>query len=98
MEVDARLDGSTLWLYPRVLRLGRRRWTLPARTPAYPVRLPELASGLTMTGLDFDPNTLRLTGRLPEWRAEVPRARVEDVLTQLSVVGRPLNLSRRRRS
>ena len=38
--------------------------------------------------------TLRLTGRLPEWRAEVPRARVEDIITQLSGVGRTLVLGR----
>jgi hypothetical protein len=94
VEVVSRLDGSTLWLYPRVLALGRRRWTLPARTPAYPVRLPELAGGLTLTGLSFGPGALHLTGHLPEWRAEVPRTRVEDILTQLSAVGRPLNLSR----
>ena len=47
IEVDARLDGSTLWLRPRGLVVGRSRWTLPARTPAYPVRLPELPHGLT---------------------------------------------------
>ncbi len=94
VEVDARLDGSTLWLQPRVLWLGRRHWRLPGRTPAYPVRLPELASGLRLTGLDFDPNTLRLTGRLPEWRAEVPRARIEYIITQLSGVGRTLVLGR----
>ena len=40
LEVDARLDGSTLWLKPRGLVIRRSRWTLPARTPAYPVRLP----------------------------------------------------------
>jgi hypothetical protein len=35
---------------------------------------------------------VRLTGTLPQWRMEVPRARLEDVITQLSAVGRPLNL------
>jgi len=94
VEVDATVDGSTLWLHPRVLALGRRRWRLPPRAPSYPVPLPELASGLTLTSLRFGPNTLHLTGRLPEWRAEVPRATVEDILSQLSAVGRPLNLSR----
>lgn len=93
VEVDVRLDGSTLWLHPRAVRTRRRRWSLPDRTPSYPVRLPELASGLTLTSLSFSPGVLHLTGSLPEWRAEVPRGRIEDVLTQLSAVGLPLNLT-----
>ncbi|WP_323055562.1 hypothetical protein [Mycobacterium pinniadriaticum] len=97
VEVDVKLDGSTLWLHPRAVRTRRRRWALPTRIPAYPVRLPELASGLALTSLSFGPGALHLTGTLPEWRAEAPRARVEDVLTQLSNVGRPLNLTGRSR-
>lgn len=97
VEVDVRVDGTTLWLHPRAVQLRRRRWPLPGRVPAYPVRLPELAGGLTLTGLSLGPGKVHLSGSLPEWRAEVPRARVEDVLTQLSAVGRPLNLTRRRR-
>jgi hypothetical protein len=97
LEVDARLDGSTLWLRPRGLTLRRKRWTLPARTPAYPVRLPELPHGLQLTGVSFAPGLLRLTGRLPEWRMDVPRRRLEDIVNQLSAVGRPLNLTRRDR-
>lgn len=94
VEVDTTLDGSTLWLNPRIVRFGGRKWRLPAGIPPYPVQLPELAGGLSLTSLQLSPNTVHLTGRLPEWRTEVPRARVEDVLTQLSAVGRPLNLSR----
>jgi hypothetical protein len=93
VEVDVQLDGTTLWLHPRAVRTRRRRWGLPARIRAYPVRLPELASGLTLTSLSFGPGTLHLAGTLPEWRAEVPRARIEDILTQLSAVGLPLNLT-----
>jgi hypothetical protein len=70
----------------------RRRWTLPQRTPGYPVRLPELPRGLYLTSIDLAPGVVRLTGALPEWRAEVPRARLEDAINQLSAVGRPLNL------
>ena len=33
VEVDARLDGSTLWLKPRGLVIRQSRWRLPARTP-----------------------------------------------------------------
>lgn len=97
VEVDVRVDGSTLWLHPRAVRTRRRRWGLPTRLPAYPVQVPELASGLTLTSLSVAPGTVHLTGRLPQWCAELPRARVEDVLTQLSAVGRPLNLTGRPR-
>lgn len=97
VEVEVVVDGTTLLLHPRAVRVGRRRWRLPARIPAYPVRLPDLGGGLTLTGISLGPGTVNLSGSLPEWRAEIPRTRVEDVLTQLAAVGRPLNLSRRRR-
>lgn len=97
VEVDVTLDGCTLWLRPRAVRIGRRRWRLPGWIPPRAVPLPELAGGLTLTSLEFGPGALQLTGSLPQWCAEVPRARVEDVLTQLSAVGRPLNLTRRPR-
>ncbi|RDH76507.1 DUF2993 domain-containing protein [Mycolicibacterium moriokaense] len=94
LEVDATLDGSTLWLKPRGLVLRSRHMRLPSRTPAYPVHLPELPHGLQLTDISFEPDTLRLSGRLQEWRVDVPRTRLEDVINQLSVVGRPLNLTR----
>lgn len=94
VEVDARLDGSTLWLRPRVLMLGRRRWPLPARVPAYPIQLPELPHGLRLTGVSFGPASLRLTGTLPEWRMDMPLAGLEDIFSQLNSVGRTLNLTR----
>ena len=94
LEVEARLDGSALWLTPRKLTVGRSRWRLPARTPPYRVQLPELAYGLQLTGVEFTPGVVRLTGTLPEWRTELPRKRLEDIITQLSVSGVVLNLSR----
>jgi hypothetical protein len=94
VEVEANLDGSTLWLKPRGLVLRQSRWRLPERTPAYPVRLPELPHGLTLTGISFAPGLVRLSGTLPEWRMDVPRKRLEDIINQLSVVGVPLNLTR----
>ena len=57
--------------------------------------MPELAEGLTLTDLTLAPGRIYVSGSLAEWRAEVPRTRVEDVLTQLSALGRPLNLTRR---
>lgn len=94
LEVDAHLDDSTLWLKPRGLVLRRRRVRLPDRVPSYPVHLPELPHGLQLTDISFQPDKLCLTGTLQEWRVDVPRTRLEDVINQLSVVGRPLNLTR----
>jgi hypothetical protein len=92
--VDAALDGSTLWLKPRALVLREKRLRLPERTPAYAMPLPELPHGLRLTDISFRPDMLCLSGTLQEWRIDVPRTRLEDVITQLSVVGRPLNLTR----
>jgi hypothetical protein len=94
LEVDASLDSSTLSLKPRGLVLRRKRWSLPKHTPGYRVRLPELPHGLQLTDIGFEPDVLCLSGTLPEWRIDVPSARLEDVVNQLSVVGRPLNLTR----
>jgi len=94
LEVDAHVDGSTLWLKPRGLAIRQSQWRLPARTPAYPVRLPELPNGLTLTSISFAPGVVRLSGTLPEWRIDVPRKRLEDIINQLTVVGVTLNLTR----
>lgn len=94
LEVDALLDGSTLWLKPRGLVVRSKRMRLPNRTPAYPVHLPELPHGLQLTDISIEPDKLCLSGTLAEWRVDVPRTRLEDVINQLSVVGRPLNLTR----
>jgi len=97
LEVDAILAESTLWLRPRGLVLGRKRVRLPDRTPGYRVSIPELPHGLTLTDISIEPDKLCLSGRLEQWRIDVPRARLEDVVNQLSVVGRPLrplNLTR----
>ena len=91
LEIETRLEESTLWLKPLAVT-RRRRWVLPARTPAYPVRLPPLPHDLELTAVEFDAHVVRLTGVLPEWRTEVSRTHLEDVISQLSVVGRPLNL------
>jgi hypothetical protein len=94
LEIDGRLDGSTLWLAPRRVAMGRARWTLPARTPSYPLRLPDLPHGLRLTAIGFAPHLLRLEGTLPEWRIAMPRGRLEEILGQLGAAGRPLNLTR----
>lgn len=53
------------------------------REPLRPIDLPY---GLRLTGLPFDPR--QLTGTVPEWRMDTPRAGLEDILNQLnSAVG-----------
>ena len=94
LEVDARLDGSTLWLKPRGFAVLRRRLPLPARAPAYPVRLPKLPHGLQLTGVTFDAGVLHVSGTVPEWRMDIPRARVEDIINQLSAMSGALNLTK----
>jgi hypothetical protein len=58
------------------------------------VRLPELPHGLTLTGISFGPELVRLSGTVSEWQMDVPRQRLESIINQLSVVGVPLNLTR----
>lgn len=94
IEVDALLDGSTLWLRPRVVVVRRSRWTLPAKAPAYPVRLPELPHGLRFTAITFSPDAVCLSASVAEWQMDMPRKRLEDIIGQLSVAGVPLNLTR----
>lgn len=83
LEVDARLDGTTLCLHPRALTVRRTRCPLPARTPAYRVPLPELPRGVLLTRIAFAPDAVQLTATLPEWRLEMPRTRLEQLLAQL---------------
>jgi hypothetical protein len=94
LEVDAHIDGSTLWLKPRSLTLRRFRWRLPERTPAYPIRLPDLPRGVLLTGISFAPGVVRLSASVAEWRVDMPRTGLEDLLAQLSAVGRPLTITR----
>lgn len=61
---------------------------------AYPVRLTGVPHGLQLTGVGFGPGVVKVTGALPEWRMDVPRAGIEDIIDQLSSVGRTLNLTR----
>lgn len=93
LEVDATIDGSTLLVKPRMVALLKARWHLPNRLPAYRIQLPKLPRELTPTSVSFSPETLQLTGRMPEWRVEVPRRRIEEAISQLNQVGKSLNLS-----
>ncbi|WP_020099715.1 hypothetical protein [Mycobacterium sp. 360MFTsu5.1] len=93
LEVDATIDGSTLLVKPRMVALRRARWHLPNRLPAYRIQLPKLPRELALTSVSFSPQTIQLTGRMPEWRVAVPRRRIEEILNQLNQVGKALNLS-----
>ncbi|OBF20094.1 hypothetical protein A5725_16910 [Mycobacterium kubicae] len=84
VEVDVDVVGTSVWLRPRMLVTGRRRWRLPARTPGYQVALPELPHGLVITDVTLGADSLQVSGRLPEWRMELPLKYLEDLITQLS--------------
>jgi hypothetical protein len=84
LEVDAEVVGSTLWLRPRAVLTGSRRWRLPSRTRARPVALPDLPHGLMVTGVTLGSDHLELTALLPEWRAELPFKYLEDLISRLS--------------
>ncbi len=82
LEVDAALDGAALSVTARALTFGRR-WRLPARTPAYRVNLPPLPHGLALTDVEFEPELLRVRAVLPQWRVEITRAHLEDLLGEI---------------
>jgi hypothetical protein len=84
LEVDLDVVGKTLWLRPRALVAGQRRWTLPARTPAYRVPLPELPHELLVTDVSLGLDSLEVSALLPEWRMDLPLRNLEDVITRLS--------------
>jgi len=84
VDVDVEVMGKTMWLRPRALVAGRRRWTLPARTPGYQVPLPELPHGLLVTDVSLGVDSLQISGLLPEWRMELPLRYLEDLISGLS--------------
>lgn len=84
VEVDVDVVGSNLWLRPRAVVVGKRRWTLPARLPAYQVPLPELPHGLLITDVSLGADTLQISAVLPEWRTEFPLKHLENLITRLS--------------
>lgn len=90
LEVGVSVAGSTLWFKPQALLIRRRRWALPGWIPSYPVRLPALPRGLTVTGAGIDVETLRWSGLLPQWRIELPQ--VDDLLRYVSGRAGTLNL------
>ena len=44
--------------------------------------------------MSFAPDLVCLSGTLPEWRMDVPRNVLEDILNQLNAAGKPINLTR----
>ena len=90
--VALELDGTTLRLKPLAL-VRSRRWALPRWIPSRSFRLPPLPHDLELTAVEFDAHLMRLHGTLAEWRAEIPGRRLDDMIAQLSGVGRPLRLS-----
>ncbi len=84
LEVDVDVVGKTLWLRPRAVVAGQRRWMLPARTPAYRVPLPEVPHQLLVTDVSLGLDSLEISALLPEWRMDLPLRNLEDVITRLS--------------
>jgi hypothetical protein len=84
IEVDVDVVGTTLWVRPRALLTGPKRWKLPERTPAQAVPLPDLPHGLLVTEVDLGAESLHISGLLPEWRMDLPLRNLEDVISQLS--------------
>ncbi|TFV57360.1 hypothetical protein E4P42_15795 [Mycobacterium sp. PS03-16] len=84
LRVDVDLVDSTVRIRPRGLTVRRARWAVPVRTPAYRLRLPDLPHGIRLTGVSFAPGVIRLTGTLPQWQLDVPRARLEHLVAQLA--------------
>jgi hypothetical protein len=76
--------GKTLWLRPRALVAGQRRWVLPSRTPAYRVPLPELPHELLVTDVSLGLDSFEVSALLPEWRMDLPLRNLEDLITRLS--------------
>jgi hypothetical protein len=84
VDVVAGTSGGTLWLRPRTLITRQRRWTLPARMPAYQVPLPELPHGLVVTDVSLGPDSLEISALLPEWRTPLPMRQLEEIIARLS--------------
>jgi hypothetical protein len=95
LELDVRAVGAALWLKPRTLVIGRRRWALPERVPVYPIALPDLPSGLLITRVTVAPGAVMLYGLLPQWETDLPLKRLEEIVTALSSRSGVINLARR---
>jgi hypothetical protein len=92
LVADVEVARSSIWLKPRAVVVKGKRLRLPARTPDYPLGLPDLPRGFLITDVRLGPGSLHVTGLLPEWRMELPLTRLEDIITRLSEGGL-LNLS-----
>jgi hypothetical protein len=92
-EVEVRPDGSTLWFRLRAVTVRGRRWSVPGRLPAYPVRLAPLPSGLRLTRIEPGPGVVHLHGLLPAWSKQVPTGRLNDLLGQIKGAASLLDLS-----
>ncbi|MBV8350483.1 MAG: hypothetical protein JOZ49_24140 [Mycolicibacterium sp.] len=94
VEVDVRVVGTALWLTPRAVAAGRTRWPLPGKMPIYPIELPGIPNGLVITEVQLQSRSVLVHGVLPEWHADMPLGRLEDIVFQLSSPSSVLNLAR----
>ncbi len=78
VEIDVALDDAAeavkVHLKPRALNIGRRRWSLPARTPGRRLTLTALPPGLRLQDVRLESHRVRVRAVLPQWHMPVPRA------------------------
>ena len=94
VEVDMRVVGTALWLTPRAVVVGGKRWALPGKMPIYPIELPDIPHGLVITKVRLQSRSVLVHGLLPEWHTDMPLGRLEDIVAQLSSRSGVLNLAR----
>ena len=72
VEVDLDLDDGSavpaLCVKPRALIVAGRPWNLPTRRPSYRIALTRLPPDVQLTGVCFEPGSLRVDAVVPEWR------------------------------
>ena len=93
VEVELEVAGTAVWLKPRAVVIGRRRWRLPARVPAYPIGMPRFPLGAIFTRAGVESGSVVAHGLLPQWTIEMPLGRMEDMVQQLRSHSELLNLT-----
>jgi hypothetical protein len=83
LEVEPEIVGTTLTLRPRHLVALGRRWSLPRWVPRYSAAMP-IFNGVLVKSLALQPGSILLSATAPEWKHDLPRARWEDIVAQLS--------------
>jgi hypothetical protein len=81
LEIQPGAGGGSLRVQPRALRLLERRLAL--RSPAFEVPVPDLPSGMVLTGAEPAPGGFTVRGMLSEWQRPFGREDVERLLAAM---------------